>query len=392
MKSRYFILLLSYLLLLHTGSTQSMSYWELIKSYFTSEPLTPMQESEKLSAQVEKLLKEKKYHQFSSIIRQMRQIDRKNYLRANEIVEKAWDDVQKHDPKQISAFIDSVILNEFVYPSDLAKDLFFKTLNPHLARAIASNNRFSEYGRLFAKEILNNGAEFSPTMLHLKRYWDDIVFSEFSDIYKQFLENPELKNLYSDFRKKERILNEQGYYTFVHGQQRKFYFPERLYTHLWGLRKKQSVSNFFFTHVKDLVETEEAKLEEDIMRKTIHMAGTLPDSDSTIGVDIERRKRVLFMNYAFFANSGNVGSNSAHYVIENINAFAGSKIKISIKEPFTLLGYDWIYKKNQKEIELLAKDYENLSKYGNMLLIAIPKDKIYKYGISVVAKACRLDL
>ena len=50
-----------------------------------------------------------------------------------------------------------------------------------------------------------------------------------------------LKNLYQNFRKKEQELNKQGYYTFVHGQMRRFYFPERLYTHLYGLRKHQSV-------------------------------------------------------------------------------------------------------------------------------------------------------
>jgi hypothetical protein len=264
----------------------------------------------------------------------------------------------------------------------LAEALLYKSQDPRIAQAIIAQNRFPEHIVQFAKEILN-GVESSPTMQHLKRYWSDVLYpiSMYKPIdwYKPFFDNPALKDLYSIFRKKEQELNKQGYYTFVHGQQRRFYFPERLYTHLWSLRKKQSVDNFFFAHVKDLVDTPETQFEEDVMRKTIHMTGTIQESESN-EIDIERRKKVLFMNYAFFANAQNLGSNSADYIIKNKNAPAGREIEISIKEPFTLLGYDWIYNKYQQEIEQLAKDYENLSPFGNMLLVAIPKDKIYKYA------------
>lgn len=230
---------------------------------------------------------------------------------------------------------------------------------------------------LFTKDLLNNGAAFSPTTLHLKNIGQNVISYDISKqlfIYEQFLENPELKNLYADFRKKEREFNQQGYYTFVHGQRRQFYLPQRLYTHLWELQKKRPIKNFLFIHLNDLVETEEAKSEEKIMRKIIHQAGT-SDPGVIGGVDFSRFKKVLFMNYAFFANATWLGSNSAYFVIQNQNI---QPIIISIIEPFKLLGYEWIYKKYKQEIEQLNQDYNQLSNYGNMLLIAVPKDKIYK--------------
>ncbi len=255
-----------------------------------------------------------------------------------------------------------------------AKALLYASGSSRLAQAIISSNRFPESVNHFAQIILHN-AEFSPTMLHLKR---NARHNRFDRIASFFLDDPELKNMYDIFSKKEQELNKQRYYTFVHGQERRFYFPERLYTHLWGLRKHQTIDKFLFAHIKDLIETPEAQFEEDIMRKTIHMAGSATESEEP-KIDIYRRKKVLFMNYAFFANLGNAGSNSAAYVIENKNAPMGRQLQISSKEPFTLLGYESIYNKHQNEIEQLAKDYATLSGYGNMLLIAVPKDKIYKY-------------
>ena len=257
---------------------------------------------------------------------------------------------------------------------EFAKFLLFKTQDQTLAQAIISQNRFPGPLIILAKDVLDENSN-SPTRLHLKRYKELITDS---DEFNNFHENKDLNNLYIQFRVKEEQLNKDAFYTFVHGQMRRFYFPEKLYTHLWGLRKKQPVDNFFFAHVKDLVETPHAQFEEDILRKTIHMAGSATESEKP-QIDLARRKKVLFMNYAFFANAQNLGSNSANYVLSNENSTMGSQVQISIKEPFLLLGYDWVYQKHKKEIEQLAQDFINLSSYGNMLLIAVPKDKIYKY-------------
>lgn len=181
--------------------------------------------------------------------------------------------------------------------------------------------------------------EFSPTMIHLKTYKNESAFFE-----KDILENLETKQIYVDFIEKERELNQNGYYTFVHSQKRQFYFPQRLYSHLWGLRKKQPIENFLFVHLNDLVDTEEAKFEEDILRKTIHTVGTAQEG---MLMDLNRRRKVLFMNYAFFANTMNLGSSSAYFLLSNTSITPST---LTIKEPFKLLGYEWVYKNMRKSL------------------------------------------
>ncbi len=254
----------------------------------------------------------------------------------------------------------------------LAEVILSKTQNSQLAKAILIEKHFPEKVILLAEIILASTKDISPTLLHLKQHRDIVVARDF---FIPFIKNPALKNIYTEFRNKENELNKQGYYTFVHGQRRQFYLQQRLYTHLWELRKKQPVKNFLFIHLNDLVDTEETKFEEDILRKTIHMAGTVQDNMPS-GMDPHRRMKVLFMNYAFFANSVHFGSNSAYYVVSNAGF---NPLIISSKIPFKLLGYESIYQKYAPEIEQLANDYQELSPFGNMLLIAIPKDKIYKY-------------
>lgn len=223
-------------------------------------------------------------------------------------------------------------------------------------------------------EEITEKTEYSPTQRHLAKY-----SFEARDLEQKFNNNPQLKELYSSFLVKEKALNKNNFYTFVHGQRRELYFPEKLYTFLWSQRTKQSVDNFLFAHVKDLVETEDAKFEEDVLRKTIRIAGTQVDSDHPDKVDAQRRQMILFMNYAFFANSAVKGSSSSFYVYNNHNSPTGRKIKLSGDSSFSFLGYEWLYKKYSAEIDKLANDYAELSRFGNLLLIAVPKDSIKKY-------------
>ena len=194
--------------------------------------------------------------------------------------------------------------------------------------------------------------------------------------HQTFTQKENLNVLFDQLIAKEKELNAQGYYTFIHGQMRRFYLPERFFTHLWGLRKKHNVENFFFAHVKDLIEDDIAKVEQKRMRKEIKVNGTAYTNGT---IDKNKRQRVLFMNYAFFANSRNPGSSSAYYIGANTNSFAGSSIQVSCKDSFAKLGYEWVYAKYKTDIEQLAYDYENLAKSGNALLIAVPKNRIHKY-------------
>lgn len=224
--------------------------------------------------------------------------------------------------------------------------------------------------------IKHPNGKFSPTMAHLgsshlggalwliEDSWVNCVEFVFTD--------KNLSDMFSRFLDKEIELNMNGFYTFVHGQRSSLYFPSKLYTHLWSIRKKRSVQNFLFPHVKNLAETETAKNEEKIIRNFLRTQGS---------IEYETRMHILFMNYALFANSfNNPGSATLYWMLSNENSPTGQTIGITAHDPFTILGYEAIYEKYKTEIEQLAHDYATFSKYGNLLLIAIPKEKINKYA------------
>jgi len=77
------------------------------------------------------------------------------------------------------------------------------------------------------------------------------------------------------------------------------------------------------------------------------------------------------------ANASNPGSNSLTYITENYNTGTGLNRKtITLQTAFDDLGYGNIYKQYKKQLKKLEKKNTELTQYGNLLLFAIPKDKI----------------
>ena len=201
----------------------------------------------------------------------------------------------------------------------------------------------------------------SQTEMHLLS--NCLVFSN----YLEYLRNFKLLPMYKKVIELEKELN-NDYYTFVHGQRATYYFPEKLYTYLWAFKYKKIIPQFFFAHVADINEKPEDLTFEKIQRNFI----------LNNGGDKELRKKVLFMNYALFGNSRNEGSNSAFYVISNQNSALGT-FPLKPEHAFAKFDKQHIYKKFRKEIEDLTNKYINKSEYGNLLFVAVLKDKIHKY-------------
>src|ERR1700733_6330479 len=244
-----------------------------------------------------------------------------------------------------------------------------KTLIQRLAK------NYHSVKNLIAQKIMEGcGVEYkegkiSPTILHLITHLPLSYLARFAN-------DNELRNILKNVITQEQKLS-GDYYTFVHGQRRELYLPEKIYTHLWQLKKKQSLQDFFFAHVKDLVESPEDIIYDKIQKHFILSHGNY---DKQPHGPVEARLKLLFMNYALFANSKNTGSNSAYYLLNNHNSPAGRTIGVSPLEPFRIFGYQALCdRKLVQKIETLAQEYENASKYGNLLFIAVPKDKIHKY-------------
>ena len=204
----------------------------------------------------------------------------------------------------------------------------------------------------------------TPTGLHLKQN-KSLLHHQ---LISRYSANPELMNLVSQVIKKERELA-QNYYTFVHGQRRAYYFTEKMYTFLWQLKNNQNLNNFIFAHVKPLLNEMQEK-EEDSIRQYLLTHGRKPKDTIT-------RQKLLFLNYAFFAQMNDSGSNTAYFVANNLN-WGSSPIHITIQDAFIFLGYEDIYNNYSAEIKELAMEYEE-GNFGNILLVAIPKNSIKSF-------------
>lgn len=185
-----------------------------------------------------------------------------------------------------------------------------------------------------------------------------------------YVANKELMGMATQVIEKEREYQKKGYYTFVHGQKRVYLFPEKMYTFLWQLRHDVELENFLFAHVKPLLETKKEKDEEEKIRQHLLKYGRKPQ-------DGPMRQKLLFLNYGLFGNLNDTSSSTAHYVINNVN-FGTKPAVITAKDAFEFLGYQKIYKKYQKEIEALEKDYA-VSTNGTIILVAVPQKDIAKY-------------
>ncbi len=161
------------------------------------------------------------------------------------------------------------------------------------------------------------------------------------------------------------------YYTFIHGQRWEYQLQESWYTRLWSVINNTPLSDFIFAHVKKPIPSD-ALHEEDALRIKIITQGI--NTDSAWNVPDTERERTLFMNAGLFYNATWAGSNSAKYISENNNI--NSHIKFTLKDIFDYLDCGHLHTKYQPELDQLSQEHAALSKHGNALLIAVPKDKV----------------
>ena len=170
--------------------------------------------------------------------------------------------------------------------------------------------------------------------------------------------NPDFLNMSTYIIAKEQELKNQDYYTFIHGQRWEYQLAEEWYRFLWELRKQKPIQDYVFPHLKQ----EETDLDKEQKVREQLLKGK--------GID---HQRILFTNYALFGNSTKLGSSSAHYFVDNANV---GNIHISLEDVFRLHGYLPYYKKYKRKLKRIEREHKKLSKHGNLLLIAVPEDKL----------------
>ncbi len=197
-----------------------------------------------------------------------------------------------------------------------------------------------------------------PTVKHIERYRKSIA---------QFIDNNAfssnfLSMLDRTFRK-EVELEKSGYIAFKHAQRWGYGLPEKWFTTLWAITKEKSITDFIFLHVKPLLKDNNFA-DETEMRERLLTSGRSSTDD---------RQHLLFMNYALFGNTDNLGSSSVSYAADNSNV---GSINVSLENVFNYLGHEDIYKKYEKQLQGLEQEHQGLSKHGSMVVVGVPENKL----------------
>ena len=256
-----------------------------------------------------------------------------------------FSQIIKNIPDQQHTQVEQVLNN-----ASLAND-FNLALKAMLYRHYVKNNR------------LKDDCEVSPSTSHMGKNIDHVLGLISSR--EQVVQKTIVAGL-----TKEKELIEQGYVPFVHGRRRRYDFPTQVHAFLNSITTNQQVNNdFILTHIKK--RADDLAKEETTREQLIKEGNPFDSKKNTEG--IARRQKLLFVNHFIFGNLGRSGSNSFQYMLDNDNA---THVHITTKQLFDAYGID--FKLYAAKIEELEKEYNAISRYGQMLQIGITPEKVKK--------------
>jgi len=172
----------------------------------------------------------------------------------------------------------------------------------------------------------------------------------------------------------EQIINKElelksNYYTFFHGQ-RKSYLPYiQLHTFLQQTLNKSHNPEHLSIHIPQDSEQKNIKNEKKLRNSLLSSGAS----------SMEDIRRLLFANWAFFANASSFGygASSAHYIAHNKNC--SDQITLTAEQVFIVNNIHHLFPKYKNRIEQLIQEFEETTHYGTCLLLAIPKKSIDKH-------------
>ncbi len=162
----------------------------------------------------------------------------------------------------------------------------------------------------------------------------------------------------------------KDHYIFEHGRRWTYKLPEMVYRHFYQLANNIILpDDFMFTHTKPHIYSHRLKAQEFEQEKALHTQ-VINERENIPG---EVRNRRLFMNTGLLGNVNSEGSSSLYYVLKNYNQ---ADARISMRSIFEQFGLQALYEKHKAQCEALEQEAQALSKWGQLLVIGIPKDKI----------------
>lgn len=182
--------------------------------------------------------------------------------------------------------------------------------------------------------------------------------------------NPYLINMIQKSMLHEKELINLGYEVFYHGRRWKWGFLSDIYNMLYSYKSQKELKDFIFTNLDDPVLgniSEQFFMSEKTSREQLLKEGN-PSSATT-------HRSLLFLNKFLFGNLNFEFSSSISYMMSNYDQ---GKLSLSIKEVFNMFGRSDAYQAFEDKLLTLQEDYNKLTRYGELLQIAIPKDTVNK--------------
>jgi hypothetical protein len=222
---------------------------------------------------------------------------------------------------------------------------------------------------------INNNLAQIPSVKHLRMGFEDSRIS--GDWLLVLLDNPYFAPMVQQILHKEKELIDQNYEVFYHARRWQYGFLTDVYDMLYEYKSGKELHDFMFTQLDDPVVgkvSDKFYVAETEIRKRLMKEGNPYDSNNNSFGRVNRQ-RLLFLNKFLFGNLRNLGSCSMYYFLRNANI---GDITFSVKEIFNMFGLNDAYQAFADELQQLQKEHNTLSKYGEMLQIAIPKDNVDK--------------
>lgn len=243
-------------------------------------------------------------------------------------------------------------------------------------KLIAVSQQTEEHGTFL--ELIDQAKKNGKTQTELHLAENYFVKKYFGDEYDLF---PGFRGLVKNVIALEKEYGPKGYYTFVHAQQWPYHMTEAMYRRLKEITLDTELPYFRYMFTKE--EFHDGLSQKATLGKEERMRRDIIEKGRANFEDHDTRLRQLFVNAAFFGNttSHGLGSSSAHYFSTNSNV---SEVRVSPKDMFGMYGQGVLYEKYKNEFDELEKEHAVISKgYGNMLFLAVPKDKVSDFVVQV---------
>lgn len=190
-------------------------------------------------------------------------------------------------------------------------------------------------------------------------YKDIMSYFSKDGIYGTFLtlhQTTDAQRCFGALYQKELEETSAGRYTFVHAQRWVWEWISTLYQTLYETATNTTIQNYRFLRFNRL---NKFGKNEDSLYNQLKKADHWDD------------KRYLFMNHSLFGNTKNQGECSAGYWHRGHDYSCEKSKKFANEKLFNKFNLDKIYKKYQKELDLLQQEHAKLTTYGNLLLLSL---------------------